>query len=219
MCAQYTLKTETRLLSLHYNISVAEDLPLIDSRFLPHSAAPVIVRDKNNFRLTAMKFSLVPAWSKEPRVKFATHNARIESITEKPTWRTPFQSQHCLVPMTAFFESVYDGPEAGHIIRLATPDEGLLFAAGIFDFWKTPDSGSDSFFSFSILTRAPPQFILDHGHDRTPIFAKDDFAFEWLNLIDQKDSLIRDRLLHHAYHPVLQVKIDRPLKSGWEKRK
>lgn len=218
MCAQYTLKTETGILSGKYKIKVSEDVSAIDQRFLPHSLAPVIVSEKNTPKLTAMKFSLVPAWAKEPRVKFATYNARIESITEKPTWRAPFQSQHCLVPLTAFYESVYTGPEAGHIIRLSEKEDALLFAAGLFDFWAAPD-GQESFFSFSILTQAPSPFILAHGHDRTPIFLKDDFAFEWLTLVKKDEGYIKETLLNKAYHPELKVAIDRPLKPGWEKRK
>lgn len=218
MCAQYTLKTEAGILTGKYKIKVAEDVSHIDLRFLPNSFAPVVVSEKNTPKLTSMKFSLVPAWAKEPRVKFATHNARIESITEKPTWRTPFQSQHCLVPLTGFYESVYNGPEAGHIIKLSEITDKLLFAAGIFDFWKDPQ-GKESFFSFSILTQAPSPFILEHGHDRTPIFIKGDFAFDWLTLVNENESQIKETLLSQAYHPELKVSIDRPLKAGWEKRK
>ena len=218
MCAQYTLKTETKVFSAQYKIKVGNEAKNIDGRFLPHSFAPVVVSEKNTAKLTPMKFSLVPAWAKEPRVKFATYNARIESITEKPTWRGPFQSQHCLVPLTSFYESVYTGPEAGNVIRLSEKSDGLLFAAGLFDFWKDP-AGTGSFFSFSILTQAPSPFILEHGHDRTPIFIKGDFAFEWLTLIQKDESLIKETLLNNSYHPLLKIDIDRPLKPGWEKRK
>ena len=218
MCAQYTLKTEAAILSGKYKIKVADDVKNINLRFLPHSFAPVVVAEKNTPKLTTMKFSLVPAWAKEPRVKFATYNARIESITEKPTWRTPFQSQHCLVPLTAFYESVHNGPEAGHIIELSEQSDQLLFAAGLFDFWKDP-KGNQSFFSFAILTQAPSPFILAHGHDRTPVFLKGDFAFDWLTLVEKDESHIKATLLSQAYHPELKVSIDRPLKAGWEKRK
>jgi putative SOS response-associated peptidase YedK len=219
MCAQFALKIESNKLSLKYNIKISDQLTTIDSRFLPHSIAPLIVADKAQNRLTPMRFSLIPSWSTEPKVKFATHNARIESNSEKPTCRIPFQSNHCLVPLTSFFESVYEGPEAGNIIRFSDPQDELLLAAGIFDYWNDPNSPEKSFFSFSILTQAPSKFILDHGHDRTPIFVKDDFAFEWLNLIKKDEAFIKDELLKNAYHPTLKIDIDRPLKAGWEKRK
>lgn len=219
MCAQFALKIDATKLSLKYKIKISEQLLTIDSRFLPHSNAPVIVLNNQERKLTPMKFSLVPNWSKDPKVKFATHNARIETIIEKPTWRAPFQSQHCLIPLTSFFESVYEGPEAGNIIRFTEENDNLLFTAGIFDFWKDKEQPDKSFFSFSILTQEPSKFILDHGHDRTPIFVKDEFAFEWLNLVKKDNEYIKEELLKNAYHPTLKIDIDRPLKAGWEKRK
>lgn len=219
MCAHFALKIEANELSLKYKIKISEKLTTIDSRFLPYTQAPVIVKSQTELRLTPMKFSLIPSWSKEPKVKFATHNARIESITEKPTWRVPFQSQHCLVPLTSFFESAYLGPEAGNILRFSEENNGLLLAAGIFDLWKDSSEPKNSFYSFSILTREPSKFIEEHGHDRTPIFVKDQFAYDWLELIKKDESFIKDELLKNAYHPQLKVEIDRPLKAGWEKRK
>lgn len=62
-------------------------------------------------------------------------------------------------------------------------------------------------------------FIHEHGHDRTPIFIKGDFAFDWLTLVKAEESHIKETLLNQAYHPELKVTIDRPLKAGWEKRK
>ena len=53
----------------------------------------------------------------------------------------------------------------------------------------------------------------------TPIFVKDNFAFEWLNLFKKDEAFIKDELLKNAYHPTLKIDIDRPLKAGWEKRK
>ncbi len=126
-----------------------------------------------------MSYSLVPSWSKEPKLKFATHNARIETITDKPTWKTPFQRQHCIVPLTSFFEFVYEGPLAGHMIEFKESSHSLLFAAGLFDHWTAPTphqnnttQNQNSFFSFTIITTTPSKFILDHGHDRSPLFFK-----------------------------------------------
>lgn len=218
MCSQYTLKTDLSKMS-DLGIEVPASVNAFAERFLPKSVAPVVVKDKSSLKLTPMAFSLVPSWSSEPKVKFATHNARIESIIEKPTWKKPFRSQHCLIPMTGFFESVYEGPEAGNIILFTKPSKDLLFAAGIFDYWEDKIEKEKSFFSFSILTREPSDFILHHGHDRTPIFLKNENAFEWLDLLKKDDEFMREELLRQAYHPELNVTIDRPLKAGWEKRK
>ncbi len=219
MCAQFALKTEANKLSLQGEIKISEDLKTVDSRFLPHSIAPVIVSTNNDFKLTGMHFSLVPSWCKKSKVKFATHNARIESVTEKPTWKIPFKSQYCLVPITSFFESVYTGPEAGNIIEFKQENNNLLFAAGLFDFWKDVHKPELSFYSFTILTQAPSDFILEHGHDRIPIFVKDELVLDWLNNINKETDLVKSKLLSISYHPELIVSIDRPLKAGWENRK
>ncbi len=219
MCARFTIKIDTAQLKLTYKIQFPEHLQFLDFDLLPGSVAPVVVLQNDVHKLTPMKFSLVPSWSDEPKVKFATHNARIESIGEKPTWKIPFQSQHCLVPITTFCESVYEGPLAGNIISFSEINNNLLWAAGIFDYWEDIIDPKKSFFSFSILTREPSPFILEHGHDRTPIFLKDDFAFEWLKLIKKEESIIKNELLKQAYHPELKVEIARPLKAGWENRK
>lgn len=217
MCSQYTIKTT--MTDLLEEIDLQGSVPeSIDQRLLPSSVAPVIVQDNGKLKLTPMRFSLVPSWSKEPKVKFATHNARIESILEKPTWKTPFLSQHCVVPMTSFFESAYTGPLAGNIIKFSQENDHLMFAAGIFDFWKDHENPKNSFFSFSVVTRDPSHFILEYGHDRTPIFIKKDFISQWLNPTSKTGEQLREELLQHAIHPPLKVDQERALKPGWEKR-
>lgn len=218
MCAQFTLKIQANELSKKYGIKVPENLESIDERYLPYKQAPCFVKTNDDLlKLTSMNFSLIPSWSKEAKVKFATHNARIETITEKPTWKIPFKKQHCLIPMTGFFESVYDGPLAGNIIEFSDSKNDLLFAAGIFDVWKNYEN-KQNLFSFSILTSEPSKFILDHGHDRCPIFLNFENAKKWLSLFDD-DKLLVDFLLKNIQIPELNVQVDRPLKAGWEKRK
>ncbi|MBC7457164.1 MAG: SOS response-associated peptidase family protein, partial [Bdellovibrionaceae bacterium] len=205
MCAQYTVKfTENNLIE-ELDLMIPTTLLNCEQRFLPHSVAPVIIEDKKNLKFTPMKFSLVPAWSAEPRVKFATHNARIESILEKPTWRQPFATNHCVVPLNSFYEAAYTGPLAGNMIKFESEKNNLIFAAGIFDFWKDPVDSNKNFFSFSIVTRDPSHFIVEYGHDRTPIFIKPDFVSEWLNPLGKSSEAIKNELIENAYHPMLKV--------------
>lgn len=216
MCAQFNLKTQAQDLNLRYGIQVPESLQLIDERFYPSQRAPVIVYQKN-LKLVGMNFSLIPSWSKEARVPFATHNARIETVTEKPTWKIPFEKNHCIVPLSGFFESVYEGPLAGNIIHFTHSQNDILFAAAIFDTWKNP-ANSQSINSFSILTTTPSPFILEHGHDRSPIFLNFEQATQWTQLVGHPQKQVQFLLDHHSLPP-LKVDTDRPLKPGWERRK
>lgn len=216
MCAQYTLKVELTQLKALFQIE--SKLVVIDERFLPYKTAPVLVESQSKTLLSAMNFSLIPSWSTEPKVKFATHNARIETVEEKPTWKIPFERQHCIVPMTVFYESAYEGPLAGHIVAFEKQDQSLLLAAGIYDRWVDPARPNHPKHSFSILTTTPTSFIVDHGHDRSPIFLSEVDSKKWLKMKgpgrEQKD-FITSQLIR----PELIVKKDRAMKPGWEKRK
>lgn len=219
MCSQYTLKVKPNEIQDELDLIVPDILVDSESRYLPHSSAPVIVNDKDRLKMVPMRFSLIPSWASEPKVKFATHNARIETILEKPTWKVPFVSKHCVVPMTSFYEAVYSGPLAGNMIRFRKDIDGTLYAAGIFDFWKDPEEPKNNFFSFSILTRDPSRFILEYGHDRTPLFIHANYVKEWLSIESKPPELIKQELLDNAFHPNFNVDVDRALKPGWEKRK
>lgn len=221
MCAQFSLKIKAQDFSTKYKITIPEDLPDINDGFLPYKKSYVIVQSKSKLKLVRMNFSLIPSWSKEPKVKFATHNARIESVLEKPTWKKPFLSQHCIIPMTSFFESVYTGPVQGNVIAFSQADEQVLFAAGIYDVWKNPNNVTEILYSFSILTTEPSDVILNHGHDRSPIFLNYLDTLKWLDLKSSNytDNQLVEFLKTHHQKIDFKVQTDRPLKPGWEKKK
>lgn len=180
----------------------------------PHRLAPVVVFRDQALIAEPMKFSLLPRWSKEPKVKFATHNARLESIVEKPTWRDSFKKRHCIVPMTSFIEPIYEGSEAGHMVAFHKPDMNWLLAAGIWDEWTNKDSG-EVIESFSIITTTPLPFVETTGHDRSPLFLNTASAEEWL----RAESGDVEWLTAKADKPEVAVTRFRPMKAGWEKRR
>jgi len=177
--------------------------------------------------LTEMVFSLIPAWSKERRVKFATHNARLISeeekphheipIYQKPTWREPFAKRHCLVPMTKFIEPIYTGPLAGNMVRFF-PREGQVFvAAGIWEEWVDKNTG-EVVPSFSILTDDPAPYIAKMGHDRTPVFLGQAHFDEWLNAPSKKPAEWIKFLRANTEEISWTEEIDRALVPGWKNR-
>ncbi len=217
MCSQYTLKTTASELSEEYDIVIAQDYQL-DMRVLPYVPAPVVVSLNQKTQFQKMNYSLVPSWSKDPKVKFNTHNARIETLHEKPTWKGPLRSQRCLVPVTGFIESIYEKEFAGHLIEIADSEHPVLTAAGLWDCWTDPVTGSQTF-SFAIITEEPPPFIENVGHDRCPVFLKKESYIEWLNPQPQEAGRVIEFLQQNKKEIKFKVKIDRPLKPGWEKRK
>lgn len=214
MCAQYIVKLQALDLETLFGISIADDMPAWEERITPHSNAPVITHDG----LHSMNFSLIPSWSAERNQKFATFNARIETVTEKPTWKKPFESKHCLVPMSSFIEPIYEHEYAGNMVAFERKDHQPLFAAGIYDLWVDKKTGEEVP-SFAMLTSPALEFVKRIGHDRSPIFLPKEAFTAWLSPEKQNPQKMIAFLKEHRLNPPLMVEKDRPMKAGWEKRK
>lgn len=140
MCGRFTLHTpaarireafalgtagcaaETGELRARYNIAPSQDV--------------AIVRAGDAGRELAMvRWGLVPHWSKEPQTKYATINARIESVAEKPAYRTAFRQRRCLVPADGYYEwRATDGVKVPYHIR--RPDGDVFAFAGLWERWE-----------------------------------------------------------------------------------
>lgn len=205
MCAQYLIKANLKALEQFFGLKESEvfDYP---ERIFPYSPAPVITKEG----LTKMQYSLVPSWSKEPKVKFATYNARIETVIEKPTWREPFKKHHCLIPMTGFIESIDEGEYKDQMVEFYGSD--LLVVAGIFDEWVDRKTG-EVLESFAMLMTEPTEFIRNVGHDRQPIFLKEKEARKWLTLVEKPETM-KEFLMSANATPSLEVRTDRWKKSA-----
>lgn len=165
------------------------DMEFKDLNVFPHQNAYIIRQNK----IIEASFSLIPSWSKERRPKFATYNARIETVLEKPTWKESFISNHCIVPITAFREPVYEGPYSGNIVQFYRKDE-ILLAAGIYNEWVNKETG-EVVPSFAIVTKEPYPFIEKAGHDRSPLFLSKSNAQKWLNMENENELNQKEFLL------------------------
>ncbi len=136
---------------------------------------PALTIDAEGYR--DRSWSLIPAWSKEPKLKFATFNARAETITEKPAFRTAWKrSQRCVVPATAYGEwPVVDGKKQRH--RLLLKGDVPLMFGGLWERWQ---QGKDVRNSFTIVTVQPVTQIA-WVHHRMPLMLKAENVERWLH--------------------------------------
>ncbi len=142
----------------------------------PTQIAPVFAVGQSNEagRTYAMKWGLIPSWSKQATSKYATFNARVESVAEKPAFRQPWaKKQHCLVPALGYYE--WKKSAAGkqpYFIRSAQQDE-ILVMAGLWEQRREE-------LSFTILTEAA-QAQMAELHDRVPVLLSREAAEQWLD--------------------------------------
>lgn len=161
--------------------------PAEDGKVFPNYFTSVIV-DKNESRLIEeMRYRVRPWGSKEEvPTKFNLYNARLDSLLERKTWQPLFMRNHGIVPFVKFYEWVPGPDHKAKLISFYPDQREIMWAPCLWDEWVSKD-GSLSFKSFAIITDDPPPEIEIMGHDRCPIFLKEEFIDSWLN--PQKESL------------------------------
>jgi putative SOS response-associated peptidase YedK len=148
--------------------------------------------------MTLARWGLVPGWSKEPRNKYSTINARIESVAEKPTYRTSFKHRRCLIPADGFYEwKLVKGHKIPYHIRMR---DGDVFAfAGLWDHWE----GDGKLLESCSIIVMPANEAMKPLHDRMPAIVAPGHYSLWL------DSRVTDKqeiMQHLSSAPSGQLK-------------
>jgi len=125
---------------------------------------------------TPLRWGLVPSWSRDRRMTGQMINARAETITLKPAFRSAFRSRRCLVPANGWFEWRRLGSGGKRPWFIESADSFPLSFAAIWERWS---QGEESVETFSILTEAAcPE--LRHLHHRQPVVVAPERFEEWL---------------------------------------
>jgi putative SOS response-associated peptidase YedK len=199
MCGRYTLRLSWSDIVRRYGITT-QGMPLnLPARYniAPTQEVPIIRRAADGGReLVLARWGMIPSWSKGPDAKFSMHNARAETITEKPAFRDAFRAQRCLVPADGFYEWEKVGglkqPWRFTVIDplapAGEPVEGPVAFAGLWDSWKGP---AGEVISFTIVVTVA-NALLARIHDRMPVIVD---PADWDSWLDSSGPLDAARAL------------------------
>ena len=134
MCGRYVVKTQIKTIAKMHRVF---DAPLFEPRYnvAPTQTVP-IVRAKDAGRESALvRWGLIPAWAKDPKIGYRLINARADTVASKPSFRSAFKRRRCLVPADGFYEwqRVSKGKQPFYIHR---EDEELFAFAGLWEVWE-----------------------------------------------------------------------------------
>ena len=154
----------------------------------PTQAVPIVTKEG----LQVARWGMIPSWAKTFESQYATHNARIETVAEKPAFRAAWKAgRHCLVPAGGYYEwHSSEGVKQPYLIH--KPDDLLMFA-GLWEPWQ---GGACS---FTILTEEA-QGELCELHPRMPVMLDQNQARAW---IDAENTELNSLIYQDcAYYPV-----------------
>ena len=172
MCGRYAFAVKDTGRFSHVLSGIREEF---DDKYniSPTSIVPVYLQDS----WKVMRWGLVPAWSKEQKLKYATFNARSDSLVQKPAFRSAWKhGQRCLIPASGYFEWKKEGSTKTPYFIKSVHDEPLVFA-GLWDTWHNEES---ELFSCTIITCASDG-SLKELHDRCPLMLEPDLADSWIH--------------------------------------
>jgi putative SOS response-associated peptidase YedK len=141
-----------------YNVAPTDPVPCVLTRHRSGDGGGPVVR-----QLRVARWGLVPSWSPDPTRAARMINARAETITELPAFRSAVARRRCLVPADGWYEWA-PSDTGGKQPTYLTPrdDRGLAFA-GLYEIW-----GPDKLLTTSIVTTAAVG-ELTRVHSRMPL--------------------------------------------------
>ena len=149
-----------------------------------------------SFQATYTHWGLIPSWSKDRETSTHLINARAETISEKPSFRTAYKKRRCLIPATGFYEwhKTEQGKQAYHICR---QDQQLFAFAGLWEYWE---HNAETLYSCTIITTAA-NTLIQPIHERMPVIIAKPHYQLWLDN-QQSTANLQQLLSDDAYAPM-----------------
>jgi putative SOS response-associated peptidase YedK len=210
MCGRFTLTASPEQLAELFDLPEA---PVLEPRYNIAPTQPVgVVRLNPQTKAREwelVQWGLVPSWAKDPGIGAQMINARAETVTEKPAFRSAFKRRRCLVPATGFYE--WQKQEKRKQPYYITLREGRPFAiAGLWENWEGPDGSALA--TCTLLTTEANE-LMAAFHNRMPVIvAPEDYAM-WLGPGAEESPQALDQL-HHLLRPyAAEAMAARPVSS------
>jgi putative SOS response-associated peptidase YedK len=192
MCNYFSRTREPRNLRAAFRFP---ELPNDPPRYVvrPTDTERVVAVGKDGERhAVAMRWGLVPWWSKDIKTGLTLFNWQSETVTAKSTFAEPFnRGRRCLVPCDGFFE--FTGPKGQKQPWLFKPRDNRLMAfAGLWESWRGPKDAPlpEPLLSFSIATCAPNATVAPI-HNRMPVlFTREAEWDAWLRPDAKPEELV-----------------------------
>jgi putative SOS response-associated peptidase YedK len=184
MCGRATYKLTWEEIVRLYQLTLFGQ-PAVNTRtrfnVCPTTTIDTILDQDGKRRLERMRWGLIPSWWSKPlkEMKLATFNARAETVATKPMFRSAFNRNRCLIPVSGYYE--WQDTQGGKQPWYFTARDGspALTIAWLWDEWKDEASG-EAVKSCTMIIAEPNKFVAE-VHDRMPVLLAEKDYESWLS--------------------------------------
>jgi putative SOS response-associated peptidase YedK len=182
MCGRYVLRN-TGQIPLRFGATMDAGVQAaLQDRYniAPTETVPVVVEAAaGERRVELAQWGMTPRWrGAKPVLAF---NARAESLTERPMFRSLVSRSRCLVPASGWYEwTTVPGSKAKQPWFITDPEgEDLLGLAALLDRWEEADGTPRA--ACAIVTTAAATDELRALHERMPVVLPREAEGVWLD--------------------------------------
>lgn len=183
MCGRYASTSSPDQLAIAFDAvdgtgdAESGEAPPPDYNVAPTKPVYAVCSTSRERRLDVYSWGLVPSWARDRSGAGRLLNARAETLTTKPAFRSAFARRRCLVPADGWYEWTPHPHGPGKQPYFLTPADGSVLAfAGLWESWG---SGGDRFVTCTVVTTAAQGALAD-VHDRMPLVLPPDRWAQWL---------------------------------------
>jgi putative SOS response-associated peptidase YedK len=192
MCGRYTFQP-TEEFYRRFNIPNRLDGLVARYNIAPSQLVPVIISQDQN-QVMLMRWGLIPHWAKEEKTAYKMINARMETLTQRPAFRSLLAANRCMIPATGYYEWKVEA--RGKTPYDIHPTNHQFFAfAGLYDVWTKPDG--EEIHTFTIITKDSDGFVAQL-HNRMPVILDRDLEEAWLDTVITSPNEVLDILERSA---------------------
>jgi putative SOS response-associated peptidase YedK len=178
VCGRFTSSQRREAIGERFEVAVPETYT---HRFnLAPQQRALIVRERDDEREAVMaKWGLLPHWAKDAKIAFKMINARAETLTEKPAYRSLIGKHRCLIPADGFYEWTSGSDGKKQPMHFHLPGYELFAFAGLWTS-RTDDGTGEIIESCTIITTTPNELVAP-VHDRMPVILPTGAEAVWLD--------------------------------------
>jgi len=176
MCGRFVRSSSIREIADYFNVGA----PSFESE-PSYNVAPtqdiIVINNRGVKQLVKCHWGFIPPWAKDLSIGYKMINARVETVTDKQSFKAAFKKHRCLVIANGFYEWQKDKKRKIPVYIHLKSGNPFGFA-GLYNVWTSPEG--EKICTCTILTTESNE-IISAIHDRMPVIVPRDKEDMWLD--------------------------------------
>lgn len=212
MCGRFVQKANPKEIENEFKIGKVNP-KLFEPRFniAPTQMIPVILESDGERIVNALRWGLIPSWSKDDSFASKLINARAETLAEKASFKNAFKSRRCIIPASGFYEWQKKGTGVKQPFYFYLKNKDIFGFAGLYENWTDKETG-ELLETFTIIT-TEANACLEPIHERMPVILKPESYDHWLDEKEKDTDKLQNLLVPYPPNEMASYQVSKAVNS------